>query len=47
MKWEKKILAYALKNAVEHEGKAKENSVLNSLFHEGLEKKEIVNKRDS
>ena len=34
------ILAYALKNALEHE-KAKENAVLNSLFHEGLEKKHI------
>ncbi len=36
-----KILAYALKNAVEHGGEAQVNSVLNSLFHEGLEKKDI------
>jgi len=39
MDWNKKILAYSLKNASEHEGKAAANSVLNSLFHEGLEKK--------
>ena len=38
---EKKILAYTLKNAVEHEGKAEPSSVLNSLFHEGLEKSQI------
>ncbi len=37
----KKILAYALKNAIEHNGDSKVNSVLNSLFHEGLEKKEV------
>ncbi len=36
-----KILAYTLKNAIEHEGKAKVESVLNSLFHEGLKKNEI------
>ncbi len=36
-----KILAYSLKNAVEHDGEAKENSVLNSLFHEGLQKKDV------
>jgi len=38
---EKKIWAYALKNAIEHEGKAQTNSVLNSLFHEGLKKEKI------
>ena len=38
---DKKILAYSLKNAVEHEGKSAVNSVLNSLFHEGLEKKDV------
>ena len=38
---EEKILAYALKNAIEHEGKAQVNSVLNSLFHEGLQKSKI------
>ncbi len=36
-----KILAYSLKNAIEHEGKARVNAVLNSLFHEGLKKKEV------
>lgn len=34
--WNKKILAYSLENAIEHEGKAREGSVLNGLFHEGL-----------
>ncbi len=38
---QKKVLAYALKNAVEHEGKCLPNSILNSLFHEGLEKKQV------
>jgi len=38
---DKIILAYTLKNAIEHEGKAQPNSVLNSLFHEGLEKSKI------
>jgi len=42
---EEKILAYTLKNAVEHEGEAKENSVLNSLFHEGLQKSQIKKTR--
>jgi len=36
------IKAYALKNAVEHEGKAVDKSVLNSLFNEGLDKKDIL-----
>ncbi|MFA5084708.1 MAG: glutamate--tRNA ligase family protein [Candidatus Paceibacterota bacterium] len=40
-KFDEKILAYALKNAIEHGGKAAVNSVLNSLFHEGLEKSRI------
>ncbi len=41
------IKAYALKNAVEHEGKAQAGSVLSPLFAEGLEKdgiKEIMPK---
>ncbi len=38
---EDKILAYALKNAVEHDGKAVAGSVLSPLFNEGLEKSEI------
>jgi len=36
--FEKKILAYALKNAIEHDGKAIAGKVLSALFHEGLEK---------
>jgi glutamyl-tRNA synthetase len=36
-----KILAYALKNAVEHQGKAKIESVLSPLFAEGLKKDEV------
>ena len=35
---DKKILAYALKNAIEHEGKARVGSVVNSLFNAGLKK---------
>lgn len=35
------ILAYALKNAVEHGGNAKVSSVLNGLFNHGLEKDKI------
>jgi glutamyl-tRNA synthetase len=38
---EKKILAYALKNAIEHEGKAQAGSVLSPLFCEGLEKNNV------
>lgn len=39
---EKNIIeAYTLENAIKHEGKANPNSVLNSLFAEGLEKSEI------
>lgn len=36
-----KMLAYALKNAVEHEGKGQAGNVLSSLFHEGLEKDKV------
>ncbi len=36
-----RIKAYALKNALEHDGKAKEGAVLNSLFQEGLRKEDI------
>src|SRR3989344_1769355 len=39
--WDEKILAYALKNAIEHEGNAVEGSVISALFHEGLEKSQI------
>lgn len=38
---EKKAKAYALKNALAHEGKAQQGAVISSLFHEGLEKSEI------
>jgi glutamyl-tRNA synthetase len=38
---EKKIYAYALKNAVEHEGRAVAGSVLSPLFVEGLKKEDI------
>jgi len=36
-----KIRAYALKNAVEHEGKAQAGSVLSPLFTEGLKKEHV------
>jgi len=39
--WQKKIRAYALKNAIAHEGKSREESIISSLFHEGLKKEEI------
>ncbi len=35
------IMAYALKNALEHEGNAIAGAVVNSLFNEGLKKSEI------
>jgi glutamyl-tRNA synthetase len=38
---EQKMLAYALKNAVEHEGKCQSGAVLNPLFHEGLERDKV------
>lgn len=41
--WREKILAYALKNAVEHDGKAVEGAVISALFHEGLKKEEVKN----
>jgi glutamyl-tRNA synthetase len=40
-KWDGLILAYALKNAVEHEGKCQEGAVIAGLFHEGLEKSQV------
>ncbi|MBM3234483.1 glutamate--tRNA ligase [Candidatus Pacearchaeota archaeon] len=39
--WENKIRAYTLKNAIAHEGKAQESSVISSLFHEGLKKEQV------
>jgi glutamyl-tRNA synthetase len=41
MNWDKKIRAYALKNAVAHEGKSQEGAVISSLFHEGLKKEDV------
>ncbi len=39
---EKEVIeAHALDNAISHEGKASQNSVLNALFAEGLKKEEI------
>ncbi|MEX0933011.1 MAG: glutamate--tRNA ligase family protein [Candidatus Pacearchaeota archaeon] len=37
----KKTKAYALKNAIAYEGKAKTGSVISSLFNEGLKKEEV------
>jgi glutamyl-tRNA synthetase len=39
--WDKKIRAYALKNALAHEGKAMQGPVISSLFNEGLDRKEM------
>jgi len=39
--WGKIIRAYGLKNAISHEGVALQGPVISSLFHEGLEKKEV------
>jgi glutamyl-tRNA synthetase len=36
-----RIRAYAVKNAVEHEGKARVEAVLSALFHEGLKREEV------
>ena len=33
--------AYALKNALSHEGKAQQGAVISSLFHEGLKKQDV------
>jgi glutamyl-tRNA synthetase len=38
---DKKIKAYALKNALAHEGKAQAGSVISALFNEGLKKDEV------
>lgn len=38
---DKKIKAYALKNALAHGGKANPGSVVSALFNEGLEKKDV------
>lgn len=38
---DEKIRAYALKNAIHHEGKANPGAVVSALFNEGLEKSEV------
>lgn len=38
---EKKIKAYALKNALTHKGKAHKGAVISALFNEGMKKEEI------
>ncbi len=38
---EKKARAYALKNAVAHEGKAQQGAVISALFNDGLKKSEV------
>ncbi|MEK6917744.1 MAG: glutamate--tRNA ligase family protein [Nanoarchaeota archaeon] len=38
---DKKIKAYALKNAIAHDGKANPGSVISALFNEGLKKSEV------
>ena len=38
---DKKTMAYALKNAVHYKGRANKDSVISSLFNEGLKKEEI------
>ncbi len=38
---EKKIHAYALKNALAHDGKAMQSPVISSLFNEGLKRSEV------
>ncbi|MFC1710939.1 glutamate--tRNA ligase family protein [Nanoarchaeota archaeon] len=39
--FEKRVKAYALKNAVAYEGKAQQGAVISGLFNEGLKKSEI------
>ena len=38
---DKKIRAYALKNAIHYDGKANPGAVISALFNEGLEKKDV------
>ncbi len=38
---QEKAKAYALKNAIAHEGKAAQGNVISSLFHEGLKKEDV------
>ncbi len=39
--FKKKVKAYALKNALIHEGKAQQGAIISSLFHDGLKKTEV------
>ena len=41
MKFEKEMRAYALKNAIEHNGKAVVGAVVNGLFNVGLKKEDV------
>lgn len=38
---DKKIKTYALKNSLDHNGKAQSGSVISALFHEGLKKEDV------
>jgi len=38
---EKKIKAYALKNAIAHDGKVNQGAVISALFNEGMKKEEV------
>jgi len=40
-KFENQVLAYALENAILHDGKAQPNAVLGKLFQEGLKKEQV------
>ena len=40
---EKKIKAYALKNAIAHDGKVNQGAVISALFNEGMKKEEVKN----
>jgi len=39
--FEKKVRAYALKNAIAYKGKSNQGAVISSMFHEGLKKSEV------
>jgi glutamyl-tRNA synthetase len=41
--FDKKTRAYALKNALAHEGRAQQGAVISALFNEGLKKEEVKN----
>jgi glutamyl-tRNA synthetase len=41
--FERKAKAYALRNAISHDGKASQGAVISALFNEGLKKEEVGN----